>query len=73
MKTKRAKLLRILDVLALLLVVITFSPIIIPPGEANPHIKGIPYTMWAAFLISILFVFLAYLVSVVNKENTHAD
>lgn len=77
MKAKRAKLLRILDVLAILLVAVTFSPAVIPQSEANPYLLGIPYTMWMGFLVSVLFVLLAYLVSVVNnkdnKEENHAD
>jgi hypothetical protein len=73
MKTKRTRLLLILDVIALLLVIATFSPIVIPSGEANPYLLGIPYTMWMSFLVSVLFVFLAYLVSTVNKEDNHAD
>ncbi len=73
MKTKRIRLLRILDVVALLLVIATFSPIVIPPRVADPFLLGIPYTMWMAFIVSVLFVFLAYLVSLVNKEDNHAD
>lgn len=73
MKTKRTRLLRILDALALFLVIVTFSPIVIPTGEANPYVLGVPYTMWMSFLVSVLFVFLAYLVSIVNKEDDHAD
>ncbi len=73
MKTKRTRLLRILDLLAILLVIATFSPLVIPQNEANPYVLGIPYTMWMGFLVSVLFVVLAYLVSLVNKEDRHAD
>ncbi|MFH6604396.1 hypothetical protein ACEZ3G_12965 [Maribacter algicola] len=73
MKTKRTRLLRILDVLAMLLVIATFSPMVIPQNESGPYVLGIPYTMWMGFLVSVLFVVLAYLVSMVNKEDRHAD
>lgn len=70
---KKSTSLRILDVLAILLCVATFSPLVIPSNEANPFLLGIPYTMWMGFLVSVLFVVLAYLVSIINKEENHAD
>lgn len=74
MKTKRTILLRILDVLALLLCIATFSSLVIPENESGPYLLGIPYTMWVGFLVSVLFVVLAYLVSIVNtKEENNAD
>jgi len=73
MKTKNKSLLRVLDVLAILLCIATFSPLVIPQNEASPFLLGVPYTMWMGFLVSILFVVLAYLVSIINKEENHAD
>jgi uncharacterized membrane protein len=73
MKTKRTRLLRILDVIAMLLAIATFSPFVIPENESNPYLLGIPFTMWMSFLVSVLFVVLAYLVSIINKEENHAD
>ena len=70
--TKKTTL-RILDLLAFLLCIVTFSPLVMPQNEANPFLLGIPYTMWMSFLVSVLFVVLAYLVSVINKEENHAD
>lgn len=55
------------------LVMATFSPLIIPTNESNPSAFGIPFTLWASFLISAVFVVLAYLVSLVNKEQKDAD
>ena len=71
--SKRKRLLLILDLVAIGLVVTTFSPLIIPANESNPSWFGIPFTLWASFLISAIFVVLAYLVSLVNKEKKHAD
>jgi hypothetical protein len=73
MKTKNKSLLRVLDVLAILLCIATFSPLVIPQNEVSPFLLGVPYTMWMGFLVSILFVVLAYLVSIINKEENHAD
>jgi len=73
MKTKSKSLLKVLDVLALLLCIATFSPLVIPQNEASPYLLGVPYSMWMGFLVSVLFVVLAYLVSNINKEENHAD
>lgn len=73
MKTKRKLLLKGLDVLAILLCITTFSPLVIPQNETGPFLMGIPYTMWMGFVISVLFVVLAFLVSFINKEENHAD
>ena len=70
---ERKRLLLILDLVAIGLMITTFSPVIIPANESDPSVFGIPFTLWASFLISVLFVVLAYLVSLVNKEKKHAD
>lgn len=72
-RSKRKRFLLILDLVAIGLVVATFSPLIIPTNESNPSWYGIPFTLWVSFLISVIFVVLAYLVSIVNKEKEHAD
>ena len=73
MKKRRLVLLRILDGLAILTLVATFSPFVIPQNETGPYLMGVPFTMWMGFVVSIVFVVLAFLVSVVNKEDNHAD
>lgn len=73
MKKKVKPILLILDSLALLTFIATFTPLVLPKNTSGPFLIGVPYTMWVGFLISIIFVVLAYLVSLVNKEGTHAD
>lgn len=73
MKIPRTNLLIILDGLAVLTFIATFSTVVIPQNETEPFFMGIPYTMWMGFAVSILFVVLAYLVSIINKEDNHAD
>ncbi len=70
---KKKPLLKILDFLAILLTITTFSSVVIPQNEASPYLFGIPYTMWVGFLVSVLFVVLSFLVSLINKEEKHAD
>ena len=71
--SKRTRLLLILDLVAIGLVIVTFNPLVIPSNESDPSWYGIPYTLWMSFLISVIFVVLAYLVSMVNKEEKNAD
>lgn len=71
--SKRTRLLLILDLIAIGLVIVTFSPLVIPPNESDPSLFAIPFTLWMSFLISVIFVVLAYLVSLINKEKEHAD
>ncbi|MBC6998474.1 hypothetical protein [Cytophaga sp. FL35] len=73
MVTKRKRPLLILDILAGLLFVGSFTPLVIPMGKTEPNFLGMPYTMWMGFLVSVLFVLLAYGVSRIQKRNDHAD
>lgn len=73
MKKRRVILLRILDGLAILAFIASFSPLVTPGHITEPFIMGMPYTLWAGLLVSFLFVILAYLVSVIHKEENNAD
>jgi len=70
---KKRLVLRLLDSLAMLAFIATFTPLVMPKNELSPALFGIPYTMWMGLLVSIFFVILAYLVSLLNKEKTNAD
>lgn len=39
----------------------------------DPFLMGVPYTMWMGLLVSLLFVVLAYLAAMTNKDEDHAD
>lgn len=73
MKKRRILLLKILDGLAVLTFIASFSPLVTPGHTSRPFILGMPYTLWTGLLVSFLFVVLAYLVSIINKEENNAD
>ncbi|PCJ95244.1 MAG: hypothetical protein COA50_08495 [Flavobacteriaceae bacterium] len=73
MKKRRVFLTRLLDSLAILVFIATFTPLVIPQNESTPFLFGIPYTIWVGFLVSVFFVVLTYLVSILTKENKNAD
>jgi len=45
--------------LFLLLAVFTFTPWVIPVGEFEPFVFGMPRTLWAGILVAVGFVVLA--------------
>ncbi len=42
----------------LVLIAVTFSPLVIPSGVATPWVLGMPRTLWAGILISVLLAVL---------------
>lgn len=42
--------------IAVLLSVLTFTPLIIPEGRYRPELLGMPYTLWSGILIMIAFI-----------------
>ena len=67
---KRRRLFRIIVVgLAFALVTITFTPVILNPGKIEPRLFHMPYTLWTSILITMLLVFLTYLVSKLQDKD----
>lgn len=44
-----------------LLSILTFTPLIIPPGVTEPVIGGVPRTLWTSILIYIAMVVITYI------------
>ena len=45
----------------ILIITVTFSPLIITPGKINPSLMGMPFTLWISILTTIALVVLTYL------------
>jgi hypothetical protein len=54
---------------ALILVVITYTPVILHPGKIDPKFLSMPYTLWTSILITIVLVLLTYLVSRLQDKD----
>lgn len=52
---------RILIACAVLLTILTFTPLVIPSGVYQPELFGMPYTLWMTILITILYVVLTFI------------
>lgn len=59
---------RICLILAAGLSVLTFTPLVIPEGEIEPMLAGIPVTLWTGGLITVALVVLTYVAGRVHPE-----
>jgi protein-S-isoprenylcysteine O-methyltransferase Ste14 len=65
MPIKRLILWRLTVTAAVVLAVVSFTPIVIPTGELEPVVL----TLWAGILVAVLFVILTYLAGRIHPEN----
>ena len=43
-------------ILAILLLVLTFTPLVIPYHIYKPTISGVPYSLWMSFLVTVIML-----------------
>lgn len=55
------KIYRLLILLALVLCILSFTPLVMPYGRFTPAFLHLPYTLWTGILVSVLFVVLTWL------------
>ncbi|MCK4749610.1 MAG: hypothetical protein KAT15_21295 [Bacteroidales bacterium] len=58
---RKPKFYRLLILLALILSIITFTPLVMPYGRSEPTLFHLPFTLWTGLLVALLFVFLTWL------------
>jgi type VI protein secretion system component VasK len=58
---KKSRLYNVLILLAILLAVLSFTPLVMPYGKHQPGLLHLPYTLWTGLLVAILFVCLTWL------------
>lgn len=56
-------------VAAIILTIISFSPLVIPIGVYLPVIWGFPRTLWAGIVVYFCFVIVTYLGTRVHPKN----
>ena len=44
-----------------ILIVLAYTPLMIPKGVYEPMLLGLPYTLWTSFLITAVLVALTYI------------
>ncbi len=60
---------RITVVTAVLLIIITFTPLVMADHKINPKLFSMPYTLWVSILITIVLVVLTYIAGRVNLKD----
>ena len=60
-------------VLVVVLLVLAYTPLMIPNGVYKPMILGIPYTLWTSFLIAVILVALTYIGSKVHPGSDEGE
>ena len=60
-------------VLVIVLMVLGYTPLMIPNGVYKPLILGIPYTLWTSFLITVILVTLTYIGSKVHPGSDEEE
>lgn len=57
---------RICCTLAILLMVLAFSPLFIPTGVIAPKLMGMPYTLWSGIAVCIVMVLITYVATLAH-------
>jgi len=52
---------KITAAIAVLLIILTFTPVVIAPGKITPTLFSMPYTLWMSILITFILVVLTYI------------
>ncbi len=52
---------RICTILIPVLIVLAYTPMLIPNGIYKPMLLGLPYTLWTSFLITVFLVALTFI------------
>lgn len=53
-------------ILVVLLIVVAYTPLMLPHGVYKPSVLGIPYSLWVSFVITVALVVLTYIGSKVH-------
>jgi hypothetical protein len=56
-----------------ILCILPFTPLVIPPGVSDPEFLGMPRALWAGFLIYIAIVAVTFIGAVVHPEAGQDD
>lgn len=59
--------------IALILVIITFTPLVTPPGKFRPFLFGMPYTIWTGILVSAGLVVITLIGALIHPGSDKND
>jgi len=64
---------RICTILVPVLVVLAYTPLLIPDGVYKPMLLGLPYTLWTSFIITVVLVALTYIGAKVHPGSDKGE
>lgn len=64
---------KICIVIVIALVVLGYTPLMIPAGKYKPMLLGIPYSLWMGFLVTVTLVVLTFIGSKVHPSNNNKE
>jgi Na+/melibiose symporter-like transporter len=54
---------------ALILVAVTFTPLILHPGKIAPKLLSLPFTLWTSMVISVILILFTYLAGRLGNDD----
>jgi hypothetical protein len=57
--------------IAIMLSILTFTPVIIPKNQYRPELLGMPYTLWTGILMMIAYVLNTFVAIFVHPGNNN--
>jgi len=70
---KSKKIWTLCGVLVIVLMVLGYTPLMIPMGVYKPMIMGIPYSLWTSFLVTAVLVALTYIGSKAHPGSDEGE
>lgn len=64
---------RICVILVVLIILLAYTPLMLPAGIYEPMLMGLPYTLWTSILITISLVVLTYIGSKVHPGSDEEE
>jgi len=70
---KKKTIWRICTLVVPILIILAYTPLMIPKGVYKPMLLGLPYTLWTSFIITVVLVALTYIGARVHPGNDEEE
>jgi len=70
---KKKTIWRICTLVVPILIILAYTPLMIPKGVYKPMLLGFPYTLWTSFIITVVLVALTYIGARVHPGNDEGE
>ena len=57
----------------ILIIIVTFSPLVVAPGKIKPFLFGLPYTLWVGILLTIALVVITLIAGNILPNDEEAE